>query len=237
MSRLEDRVEIASPQHPHRATVLLLDTSGSMQEHARIDQLNEGLRQLVADLREDDLARKRVDLAVITFGADVALAHPFASPMEFDPPTLTANGSTPMGQALVQGMELLEDRKQEYKAYGTDYYRPWLFLLTDGGPTDMAPGHARWNDVIRRVHEGVANKRFLFFVIGTEDADFHILRQIAPPLPPDAGYHNVMTIKEGKFGAFFKWMSKSQSAVASSQVGKQLLIEAPAAAGWGLPTS
>ena len=40
---LEDIIEIANPQQPHVATVLLIDTSGSMA--GNIPQLKEGLAQ------------------------------------------------------------------------------------------------------------------------------------------------------------------------------------------------
>lgn len=233
MARLEDRIEIANPQQPHCATMLLLDTSGSM-DGERIDQINEGLKLLVDELQRDDFASKRVDLAVISFGEGVELKHDFSSPVDFTPPTLTASGLTPMGAALLKGMDVLEGRKQEYKQYGTDYYRPWLFLFTDGAPTDMSPGDTMWNEVVRRIHDGVAQKKFLFFAIGTQDADFNVLRKIAPPLPLDATYQNVIKIKEGKFREFFQWVSKSQTAVTSGPVGQQRQLPPPTT--WIAPT-
>ena len=61
---LEERIEIANPQHPHCATVLLVDTSSSMAGD-KIRQLNDGLTYFRDDVMSDDLARKRVEVAGI----------------------------------------------------------------------------------------------------------------------------------------------------------------------------
>jgi uncharacterized protein YegL len=75
---LESRIEIANPQQPHCATVLLLDTSGSMAGE-KIDQLNQGIQFFLDDVNQDDLAAKRVDLALVTFGISVQVEQDFAS--------------------------------------------------------------------------------------------------------------------------------------------------------------
>src|SRR5688500_2843472 len=118
MSRLEDVVEITNAQHPHCATVLLLDTSGSMGGD-KINQLNDGLKWFKEDIcgaGGDELARKRVDLAIVTFGDGVNVLNDFCSMDEFDPPTLSADGTTPMGAGIERALELLERRKSEYKS-------------------------------------------------------------------------------------------------------------------------
>lgn len=148
MSRLEDKIEIANPTQPHCATVLLLDTSGSMSVGDKITSLNEGLRTFKEAISSDELASKRVDLAVITFGEAVNVMHDFSSIEDFDPPTLTAGGTTPMGEAIVRAADMIEERKKHYRAQGVDYYRPWVFMITDGDPTDMSPGEPRWTEVV-----------------------------------------------------------------------------------------
>ena len=68
---LEEIVEISYPQQPHCPTVLLLDISGSMIVGDKIGQLNDGIRAFKEEIEKDELARKRVDLAVVTFGQKV----------------------------------------------------------------------------------------------------------------------------------------------------------------------
>ena len=55
----------------------------------------------------------------------------------FKPPTLRASGDTPMGTAVQQGLDLLRGRKSLFKEGGVPYFRPWLFLISDGAPTDL----------------------------------------------------------------------------------------------------
>ncbi len=224
MSRLEESIEIANPQHPHCATVLLLDTSGSMVTNGKINQLDDGLRFFKEDVTSDELASKRVDLAIITFGQGVTVAHDFSSMEDFNPPALHASGLTPMGEAILKAIDLIEERKFEYKSRGIDYYRPWIFLITDGEPTDMKPGDATWNKVVAAINDGEKNKNFLFFTVGVEPADMNILQQLSP------SNRAPVKLMSGKFKEMFEWLSKSQGRVSASKVGENVQLDSPA--GW-----
>jgi len=224
MSILEERVVLpANPQQPHCATVLLLDVSGSMSG-AKIQQLNEGLQTFKTEISSDELASKRVDLAIVTFGDSVTVAHDFSSVEDFTPPELAAGGSTPMGQAILKAVDLIAERKRQYKELGIDYFRPWIFLITDGEPTDMNPGDDLWSAVVARVHEGEAKKEQLFFAVAVEPANLDKLSQIAPPNRPP------IKLRGTKFKELFVWLSKSQAAVSASSVGDAVKLPAPT--GW-----
>ena len=220
---LEERIEIANPQHPHCATILLVDTSASMSGD-KIRQLNEGLRYFREDVMADDLARKRVEAALVRFGGDVEVAQDFDRIDDFTPPTFRADGGTPMGGAIMRAAEMMRARKQSYRDAGIDYYRPWIFLITDGEPTDMSPGDALWEAAVRTVHEGEAAREFLFFCVGVEPADMDVLSLIAPPERPP------LRLRPGRFKDMFAWLSASQRRVSASRVGDQLAL--PPASGW-----
>src|SRR5262249_40157316 len=129
---------------------------------SRIDLLNEGVRAYQADLMTDSLAAQRVEVSIVTFGGGVQTVVPFVSAREFTPPTLTANGETPMGAAILQAIEATAERKKVYKQNALHYYRPWIFLITDGEPTDA------WDTAAAKVREGEKNKSFAFFAVGVE---------------------------------------------------------------------
>ena len=128
-------VEFAANPEPRCACVLLLDTSASMSG-ARISELQEGLAVLKAELAQDLLARKRVELAIVTFGGSVRMLSEFTTVDQFEPPILHADGLTPLGAAVTVGLELVRTRKRVYRQNGIACYRPWVFLLTDGEPSD-----------------------------------------------------------------------------------------------------
>ncbi len=228
LEKLEDIVDIPYPQHPHCATVLVLDTSASMSGN-KIAELNEGLRILTDELKEDDLAVKRIDLAVITFGKGVELVRPFTGISAFDPPELIAGGYTPMGEAILEAVRVVEERKAEYRTIGTDYYRPWIFLITDGQPTDMRKGDETWEKVIEAVHGGEKDHKFLFWALGVDQANMTLLREISP-----AGRTPLM-LKEAQWAEMFLWLSKSLSQISDSRIGEQISLENPVGPeGWGV---
>jgi uncharacterized protein YegL len=183
--------------------VLVLDTSGSMQGQP-IEELNEGLAQFKRELLTDEMATKRVEVAVIGFGPVQVLAS-FATPDAFTPPTLVAEGDTPMGAAIQHAIALVEQRKQEYKQYGIAYYRPWIFLITDGEPTDQ------YSDAIQALRDGLRRKNFEFFAVGVKGANMNVLKQMSGERPP-------LTLKGLQFREMFRWLSNSLGAKSRSQV-------------------
>jgi uncharacterized protein YegL len=127
-SQLEEAVEFAENPEPRCPCVLLLDTSSSMRG-APITALNEGLRAFRDDLMQDSLALRRVEVAVVTFDSDIQLVQDFVTVDRFDPPTLTAQGYTHMGAAIHQALDMVQGRKEQYRANGVAYYRPWVFMI------------------------------------------------------------------------------------------------------------
>ena len=154
--------EFAENPEPRVPCVLLLDVSGSMSGQP-IAELNEGLVTLKDTLSADSLASKRAELAIVTFGGSVNTIQDFVTAEHFRPPHLKVSGDTPMGQAITTGLEMIVTRKTIYRTNGISYYRPWVFLITDGGPSDS------WQAAAEQVKQGEASKSFAFFTVGRVD--------------------------------------------------------------------
>jgi len=216
MSQLEAVVEFASNPEPRCACVLLLDVSGSMSGRA-IDALNDGLRAFAADISTDALARQRVEVAIVTFGnGGVQTVQGFLTAGQFEPPTLSAGGGTPMGEAIERALAMVDHRKKDYKTNGIAYYRPWVFLITDGEPTDA------WDDAASAVRAAEEANALAFFAVGVQGANMDVLSQIAKRKP--------IHLDGLRFVELFVWLSQSQRSVSASKVGEQTAL--PPVDGW-----
>lgn len=210
-------VELASNPEPRCPCVLLLDVSGSMAGQAMV-QLNAGLETYQTELLSDPLASQRVEVSIVTFGGKVETVVPFTTPDRLVIPHIAAEGETPLGQAILQGIEAIADRKRQYKRFGLHYYRPWIFLITDGAPTDD------WLPAATKVHDGEAAKAFAFFAVGVEGADFNVLKQLSKREP--------LKLKGLSFRELFVWLSQSQKQVSRSRPGQEDQVPLPNPTGW-----
>ena len=218
MTQLDLSVEFATNPEPRCACVLLLDVSGSMSGRP-IDALNEGLAAFAADLATDSLARQRVEVAIVTFGnAGVTVEQDFVTASSFEPRKLVAGGGTPMGAAIEKAIDLVDERKRQYRDNGIVYYRPWVFLITDGEPTDS------WTEAAAKVHAAEEANGLAFFAVGVQGANVEVLKKIAVRDP--------LSLQGLKFVELFVWLSRSQRAVSTSKPGDQTAL--PTVEGWAV---
>lgn len=202
---------LRDPEERKCACLLLLDTSWSMTGD-RIDELNKALIQFANELEVDALARKRVEVSIMTFGGTVDQPTPFISARDFRPPTLTAGGGTPMSEAITTGISCLRERVNLYRQYGP-CYMPWIFLITDGEPTDSE----KWHSAVQAVRDGEAQRSFLFFSVGVKEADLNRLSQLSQK--------GAVQLKGLHFRNLFAWLSSSLKKVSSSRPGDSVQLD------------
>jgi uncharacterized protein YegL len=205
-------VSFAENPDPRCPCVLLLDVSSSM-EGSPIAELNAGLNAYKDELSADSLAAKRVEVALLSFGGEVKVVSDFTPVNGFLPQLLKADGDTPMGEAINRGLDMIQVRKQLYKQNGVQFYRPWVFLITDGAPTD------EWEAASAKVKQGEAARAFAFFAVGVGGANFDVLRQISVREP--------LKLDGLRFRDLFVWLSNSQRAVSRSKPSDEVPLPNP----------
>jgi uncharacterized protein YegL len=206
--------DFADNPEPRCPCLLLLDVSGSMAGQP-ISELNAGLTAFRDELMTDSLASKRVEVGIVTFGP-VKTEMPFQSASTFFPPVLTPQGDTPMGAAITQGIELIRTRKDEYRTNGIAYYRPWMFMITDGAPTDS------WQSAAAAIRDGEESKALAFFPIGVRGANMQTLKQLSVREP--------LMLDGLRFRELFCWLSSSLRSVSRSTLGTEIPLQPPS--GW-----
>jgi uncharacterized protein YegL len=166
--------------------MLLLDRSSSV-DGKPIETLNAALTRWIAELREHELA-SRLDLAMISFGDDRATLHNLtghstepAGDQAFVPvaravaPTLTAGGNTPLGQAIRKALAVLPAYKRYVRQdIHVNYYRPIMWILTDGKPND------KWEAAAAELRQAEQGKHVLVFAVGFGAVDKGVLDRLAP---------------------------------------------------------
>ncbi len=183
---------------------ILADVSGSMRG-TPVESVKAGIRQLHRDLLTDPQAVESAYLSVITF-ADVAIqVVPLTEVSSFIPPEMLADGQTNYGDALRVLLECFEMEVVRTTAEQKGDWRPLVFILSDGAPTDTG-----WKEYAAQL--SARRPANIIAVACGDHADLAALRETTDTviqmrdMSPDA------------FRAFFKFVSASVKTT-SAKVG------------------
>jgi uncharacterized protein YegL len=219
-SQLQDAVDFADNPEPRCPCVLLMDTSGSMAG-PRIAALNGGLSKFKEDLMKDALASRRIEIAIVTFSSGVHVVQDFVTVDRFEPQPLQAFGQTHMASGIAKALDLIENRKSVYKDNGISYYRPWVFMVTDGQPEGES------DDMVlkaaQQIKDRESTKGVAFFAVGVEGANMDRLAQLTVRQP--------VKLKGLEFTEMFVWLSASMQTISHSEVNDVMVGLQPI--GWG----
>jgi len=114
---------------------LVLDVSGSMTGEP-IEAVRQGVKALLADLRGDPQALETAYLSVITFSNGAQQVCPLTELTTFTEPHLVASGSTALGEALKLLGQCVDREVRRSTPTQKGDWKPLIFLMTDGQPTD-----------------------------------------------------------------------------------------------------
>ncbi len=206
-------VEFADNANERTPCVLVLDCSGSMRGEP-IKQLNIGLKALEKELKEDIDASSRVQLLIIkAFGKDeTEVSSDWIDAMNFTAPEMAAGGLTPIGKAMELALKKIEEQKCLYDSCGITSKRPWIFLISDGEPTDYD-----WESVARKCCQAQENKKVVIHAVGTEGANLEKLAKFSLNSPK--------RLSGLKFTEFFLWLSRSVSCISKAAPNAEDLFD------------
>lgn len=182
---------------------LLLDTSGSMAG-APIQALRLGVEQFKKEIDSDPFARESVHVGIITFGGEAEFLTRGLIPFEdfsreFRADSWEANGQTPLGQALWLLVESLDkDVRSAVKGGEKGDWKPLIFILTDGEPTD------EWQEPRQVILNRTQKKVINMITVGCGPRlNEQNLKEIA--IGPTFKMHN----DDASFKRFFQWVTQS----------------------------
>ena len=194
-------VEFAENANERTPCILVLDCSGSMRGEP-IKQLNTGLQALEKELKDDIDASSRVQLLVIkAYGKDDAdVSADWVDAMNFNAPVMEASGLSPIGKAMELALQKIEEQKCLYDSCGVTSKRPWIFLISDGEPTDYG-----WELAAEKCRIAQQNKKVVVHAVGTQGANLEKLAKFSIMAPK--------RLSGLKFTEFFLWLSRSVSCI------------------------
>lgn len=177
---------------------LLLDTSGSMRGEP-LESVKVGLQTLLATLRSDPFALESVHLCLVTFDREARVLTPLTALENFILPEITApeSGPTHTGQALKLLCRELDANIRKSTPTQKGDWKPLLFLMTDGKPSDL--------QLYSIMCEEVKKRNFALIVpcAAGMKAKPEPLKQLADTV------YTLQAMDEADFRKFFQWVSAS----------------------------
>lgn len=145
---------------------VVCDQSYSMADH--LDALNDGLAQLHAAVGTDPVVADKTRLCLIGFAGAATVLQPLCRPSDVVNLTdLTTQEATSFGAAFRLLRDTIESDVDTLKAQAHRVYRPAVFFLSDGHPTDGMDWEADYERLVDP--DWPARPNIIAFGIGDAD--------------------------------------------------------------------
>ena len=201
------------------ACVVVVDTSNSMAGDP-IREVNVGLRRLNGEIAKDELTLSRAEICIIAYNSQWSVVQRFGDELDYESSELMASGGTKMAAPIQGALDIIEERKAQYRDHGIPYYRPILMVLTDGHPEHDSPGEIE--QAATRIKGLQSGNHLTFFAIGTAGADMDLLNSLSNT--------PARKLEGTKFTELFQWLSNSITAISQSTMGER--VQLPSTSAW-----
>lgn len=193
---------------------LVLDCSGSMSGDP-ITAVSQGVKALLSDLRTDPQAIETAYLSVITFESVAKQVAPLTELMSFQEPVLVSGGGTSLGAALKLLTQCIEKEVQKASETQKGDWKPLVFLMTDGQPTDS------WESAAAELKQ--KRPANIIACAAGSGADEYMLKQVTESVV------KLNNLQPDDLKAFFKWVTQSikQTSQSVAQVMADPAINLP----------
>ena len=184
---------------------ILLDTSGSMRGEP-IHSVNVGLQSMLSALRQDPYALESVYLSIITFDIAAKIYLPLTplDQVQLSEVAVPSAGATFMGAALELLIERVDAEVHKSTADRKGDWRPLLFIMTDGSPSDLYAYQQAIPQIKQRNFASI-----VACAAGPKAKQEHLLQLTDRVVVLDS-------MDTASFASFFKWVSASVVAGSSS---------------------
>ncbi|MFI9333845.1 VWA domain-containing protein [Streptomyces althioticus] len=151
---------------------MVCDESGSMAGGG-VDAINSALPDLHHEISTNPSVADKTRFALIGFSTQASVLQPLADLSELTQlPSLSAGGVTSFGAAFRLLKDTIEKDVAALKAEGHDVYRPVVFFLSDGIPTDEG-----WRSALSDLNTFRYAPKIIAF--GISDADAATITEVA----------------------------------------------------------
>lgn len=187
--------------------VFVIDTFRLKNDMA-INEVALGIQRILEGFESDEASRERVEVSFITHDIltdEIRIVQEPVPISQAAVPLLTVTtDDTSLIRALYIAIDVVEKQVTWYKNVGIPYFRPWIFLISNG----MSLLSCNIDEIANRIKQDTSNKKYIFLPICTKDAEVPLLQEIESDVP-------ITALDSLNITDCFKWLSSSMSEICS----------------------
>lgn len=185
---------------PRMPLVFLLDTSATSAPF--INQLSSGLNRFKTDVCRDRRTQDILDVSVIQFSDSTQVLQHYSPVGDMRPLRLISGGQPLFSNSIRETLRMTEG----YTLSKPNSYKPWVILITCGGPIDDITA------IANEVQNLQSADKLRLMALGTQGSNTTALKSLT----------DVVFKQDGDdFMPFFDWIGKCMWAIAQTSPGEK----------------